>query len=156
MKLDLEDIEYRISVYTYCRWRGDYGWNYSQKSEEILYAESLEKLYEEIGTHYSKWIVEKELNQQNAGKHPDDDDLVENNFIEYSDITVFIESYSEEKRNQTEGYKNVGAIRDAARAKAAEKAEKERIRREEWNKKEKERKEREEFERLKAKFEEKR
>lgn len=152
MKLELEDIEYRITVTLSSRYMGDYGWQYSDDDHVMLSADSLEGLYEEIGKHYSEWIVQKELDEERYSDSSSDSYQVNNNFIEYSDITVFIEPYSEEKRNQSEGYKNVGAIRDAARAKAAEKAEKERIRRQEWNKKETERKEKAEFERLRAKF----
>lgn len=146
-----EEIEYKIKVTPWHRFRGDYGWGYSDDSdyEFELSHNSIDELYEAIANDYNNWIVRME---HNASISKIDYDQIENNGIKYSPIYIEVEPYSEEKRNATKAYKEIGEVRDRfiAAKKAAE--EKERIRVEAWRKAEKEKQDRLEFERLKKKF----
>jgi hypothetical protein len=146
-----EEIEYKIKVIPWHRWHGDYGWDYSNDSdhEYELSAYSIEELYEAIARDYNKWIVRAE---EEAKHYPFDYKRMENRGIKYSSIYIEVEEYSEEKRNATEDYKQVGAVCDKFLADKKEREEKERIRVEAYRKKEQEERDRQEFERLKKKF----
>ena len=72
--------------------------------------------------------------------------------VEFSEITLEVCRYDEDKLKATETWKKLGEAREAHRAQKKIEAERERKRSEEWNKQERERKDREEYVRLTKKF----
>lgn len=145
----MEEVEYCIKVIPWHRWRGDYGWNYSEDldNEYELTANSIEELYEAVARDYNQWVVKAEdaANKKNCSEC----DRLENKGIKYSDIYIVVEPYSEEKRNATKAYQEVGKVRDAFIANKKAKEEAERIRVEAYRKQKKEENDRKEWARLK-------
>jgi len=122
-----DEIEYKIKITPWYRWQGDYGWDYSsdEDHEYEISDNSIEELYESVARDYNHWIVQAE----EASKKPNcaDYDRMENKGVKYSPIYVEVEPYSEEKRNATKAYKEVGEVRDRFIANKKVEEEKERI-----------------------------
>ena len=151
---DEQEIEYKIRVTPWYKWISDYGnWQYSDDTdyEYELSHDSIEGLYESIGRDYNKWVLRTEDKCRQGGGLRDEYKM-ENNGIKYSSIFVEVEPYSEEKRNATKAYKEIGEVRDAFIAVEKAKADAEKIRVAEWKKEEQDRRDRAEFERLQRKF----
>lgn len=115
---------------------------------EELSAASIRGLYEQMGKMVVDHMIhgEKE-NKRDPWEHPLDEFIVE-----FSNIYVEVETYDKERMKASEEYKNIGAAKEAARAReAAEKAkEEERVRK--WRIRQQEIKDREDYERLRKKF----
>jgi len=119
----------------------------------LISADSLDNLYERMAKEYVDWKLKGEKRIKVTPSWSDDPHDLDGYFVEFGDIHVIIEEYSEAKMKATETYKNKAQTRDEFLAKqkileaAKKKAEQER------SKKYKEQQEREEYLRLKKKFE---
>jgi hypothetical protein len=121
---------------------------YRVDDPEKLSADSIESLYEKMGDAAVNHMLHGEkMYAQSAWDHP-----LEEFTIEFSNIFVEVEIYSEEKMKASKTFQAIGAERERQRAIDAKRKAEEDERRRIWLEQEKERKDREEFERLSKKY----
>lgn len=123
------------------------------EDDDLISADSLDKLYEKMAKEYVDWKLEGEKRLKRKPRWSSDPQTLDDYFVEFGDIHIIVEEYDEDKMKATETYKNKAKTRDEFLAKqkileaAKKKAEEERTA------KYKEQQEKEQYLRLKKKFE---
>jgi len=146
-EIDEYGVQYGVYATTCTPYCGDRYVETRKDEPELLMAESIPALYEYMAKVRINHTLhgEKELNSPHCRMHKN---LIQDYKIEFTDIFVIVERFSNSVLEQTTTYKNIGKARDEAIAKriADEKKEAERIAI--WRKEESERRDKAEFERL--------
>ena len=110
---DLQDIEFSVR-YTkfYPNDSGDYTYEASRE-EETLSATSVERLYEDM----AKLVIDYKIEGQREWNNWPTSDWINSYRIEFSNIFVEAEEFSQHTLENTETYKNIGKAQDEARKK---------------------------------------